>query len=71
MTKDSGFVSFGEKEAEGNLIAFCSFLRRGSGEGGAELFSLLFSDRTRGRGSKRHQGRFRLGVKKHFFSQGG
>ncbi|KAK4811755.1 hypothetical protein QYF61_005323 [Mycteria americana] len=39
-------VKFGEKNAEGDLIALYRFLRRGSEEGGADLFSLVSSDRT-------------------------
>ena len=58
---------FGEKEAEGRPL--CSFLRRGRGEGGAELFSLGSSDRTHGNGSKLHQGSFRLDSKKHLFTE--
>ncbi|KAK4831219.1 hypothetical protein QYF61_016056 [Mycteria americana] len=59
-----------EKEAEGgNLIALYSFLRRGSGGGGTDLFSLGSRDRTHGNGSKLHQGRFRLGMRKHFFTE--
>ena len=53
----------------GDLIAAYSFLRRGSGEGGAELFSLVSSDRTHGSGSKLHQGQFRLDIRKHFFTE--
>ena len=52
MAEDSGLVWFGEKGAEGDLIALCSCLRRGRGEGGAELCSLGSSDRTCGNGSK-------------------
>ena len=53
----------------GNLIALCNFLRRGSGEGGADLFSLESSDGTQGNGSKLCQGRFRLDMRKHFFTE--
>ncbi|KAK4829575.1 hypothetical protein QYF61_005675, partial [Mycteria americana] len=52
-----------------DLIALYSFLRRGSGEGGADVFSLVSSDRTHGNGSKLHQGRFRVDIRKHFFTE--
>jgi len=64
--EDPGFVSFGEKGAEG-LMALCSFLKRGCGEGGAELFSL--GSRTPGNVSKLRRGRFRLDLRKHFFTE--
>ncbi|KAK4811356.1 hypothetical protein QYF61_027585 [Mycteria americana] len=52
-----------------DLIALYSSLRRGSGEGGADLFSLVSSDRSRGNGSKLHQGRFRVDIRKHLFTE--
>ena len=47
-----------------------SFLRRGSREGGADLFSLVSSNRTCENGSKLRQGRFRLDIRRHFFTEG-
>ena len=43
-----------ERRLRGDLIALYSFLRRGSGEGGTDLFSLGSSARTRRNGSKLH-----------------
>ena len=59
----------GRRRLRGDRVALCSFLRRGSGEGGAGLFSLGSSDRMRGNGSRLHQGRFSLDIRKHFFTK--
>ena len=64
-----GLSGLERRGLRGDLIALCSFLRSGRGEGGAELFSLGPSDRTHGNGSKLHQGRFRLEIGKHFFTE--
>lgn len=60
MVRDFGLIWFGERRVRGDLIAFYSFLRRGSGEGNADFFSLVLSDKTRGKDSKLRQERFRL-----------
>ena len=64
-----GLSSLEKRTLRGNLIDLCTFLRRGRGDAGVELFSLGSSDRTCGNGSKLHQGSFRLGMRKHFLTE--
>jgi len=64
-----GLSSLEKKRLRGNLTALDSFLRRGRGEQDADLFFLVSTDRTRGNGSELHQERFRLDIRKHFFTE--
>ena len=64
-----GSSSLEERRLRGDLVALYSFLRRAIGEGGADLFCLGSSDRTCGNGSKLCQMRFRLDIRKHFFTE--
>ncbi|KAK4826497.1 hypothetical protein QYF61_009570 [Mycteria americana] len=64
-----GLLSLEKRRLKGDLIAVCDFLMRGSGEGSADLFSLLSGDRMRGNGSKLHQGKFRLDIREKFFTE--
>jgi len=56
-----------KKWLRGDLFGLYSFRKRGDGEGGAYLFSLVFSDRMHGNRSKLCRGRFSLDIKKYFF----
>jgi len=62
-----GLSSLENRRIRDALTALYSFLRRGHGEGGADLFSLVSSDRTHGKGSELCQGGFRLNIRKHLF----
>ena len=66
--RELGLFSLQQRRLRGDLLAAFQYLKGAYRKDGEGLFTRVCSDRTRGNSSKVKEGRFRLDIRKKFFT---
>ena len=67
--RELGLFSLEKRRLQGDLILAFQYLKGAYKQEGEQLFMRLDSNRTRGNGLKLRQGKFRLDIRRRFFTQ--
>jgi len=68
--RELGLFNLEKRRLQGHFIAAFQYIKGTYEKDGEGVFTRACSDRTRGNGFNQKEGKFRLGIRKKFFSMG-